>query len=286
MNEMKTGLTFFLFLTNLCIFIHSQSYKFKVIAFWNASTSPVEHEEAHEIASEQANAWFSQAAINYSFFYNTTQSWNDMNDKFLSNYDVILLLDARPEDLPPRNAYERFMDRGGATIIFHYAGFVLDCSEIPNNWTWYHNILIGSGQFVQNTWEPSDIMMHVENVNHPVTKGLNVTFRSTPNEWYSWQTDLRGVPTIDILLTMDLSTFPVGTQSGNIFYPNFYPVAWTNKNYNMIYVNWCHPYISDDHSYISDCYASVEQNQFMLNSIIWLGSKAVADILKNLSSQI
>jgi len=209
------------------------------------------------------------------FFYNTSQSWNDMNDKFLSDYDVILLLDARPEDLPTRNTYQHFMDEGGATMIFHHAGFALECSQITNNWTWYHDTLIGSGQWLGNTWDPSDIIIHVENPNHPVTTGLNLTFRSTPNEWYSWQTDLRGVPWIDILLTMDLSTFPVGNKSPNIFYPNFYPVAWSNKNYPMIYVNWCHPYISDDGTYVSECYSSLEQNQFMLNSIIWLGSKAV-----------
>ena len=37
--------------------------------------------------------------------------------------------------------------------------------------------------------------------------------RSSPNEWYRWEKDLRQNPDIDILLSIDSTSFPLGTGS-------------------------------------------------------------------------
>jgi hypothetical protein len=53
--------------------------------------------------------------------------------------------------------------------------------------------------------------LRVEAADHPVTAGLPPTIVSAPNEWYRWQNDLRANPDIRILLSIDASSFPLGT---------------------------------------------------------------------------
>ena len=60
------------------------------------------------------------------------------------------------------------------------------------------------------------------------------------SEWYSWQNDLRQNPDIQILASIDPSSFPVGTDPNQTWYSGYYPIMWTNKNYKMIYANFGH----------------------------------------------
>src|SRR5207247_2622063 len=76
---------------------------------------------------------------------------------------------------------------------------------------WYHNTFLGSGSYVSNTWRPTSAILRVEDRNHPATAHLPETFRSSPSEWYRWEKDLRQNPDIDILLSIDSTSFPLGT---------------------------------------------------------------------------
>jgi len=42
---------------------------------------------------------------------------------------------------------------------------------------------------------------------------------------------------IQILLSIDPSSFPLGTVAPEIWYDGYYPLDWANRNYNMMYVN-------------------------------------------------
>ncbi|MES1214300.1 MAG: ThuA domain-containing protein, partial [Bacteroidota bacterium] len=195
---------------------------FKVIAFYTAK-----QDQAHISYVHEANRFFPKIAAEYNFSYDSTNDWNNLNTEFLSHYQVVLFLDTRPEVPAQREAFKKYMKNGGAWMGFHFAGFALTPSDYPQDWDWYHNTFIGAGQYKGNTWRPTSAILRVEDARHPATRRLPHTFKSSPNEWYSWEKDLTKNPDIKILLAIDSSSFPLGTgpKLYEIWHSGYYPVA-------------------------------------------------------------
>ncbi|QQL50911.1 ThuA domain-containing protein [Mucilaginibacter ginkgonis] len=262
----------FAFLLSINSFAQPVS-KFNVIAFYTAK-----NDKAHISFVHEANRRFPQMAKQYHFTYDSTNNWANLNAKFLANYQVILFLDTRPEEPAQRKAFEDYMNTGGAWMGFHFSAFALDHSAYPQNWDWYHNTFLGSGQYVSNTWRPTSANLRVETNKYPATKGLKHIIRSAPNEWYRWQMDLRKNPDIDILLAIDSTSFPLGTgpKQSEIWHSGYYPVVWTNKNYRMVYFNMGHndiDYEGKTDKELSFTFDSPEESQLILNTLLWLGTK-------------
>ena len=211
--------------------------EFKVIAFYTGK-----NDAAHVSYVHEANRWFSEMAGKYNFQYDSTNNWDNMNDEFLSRYQVVIFLDTRPDQSYQRDAFRKYMERGGAWMGFHFSAFALTPSAYPQNWDWYHKQFLGAGQYVGNTWAPTTAVLRVEDRKHPATKHLPETFTASPNEWYKWEFDLRDNPDIKILLSIDPSSFPLGTgpKPHEIWHSGYYPVVWTNTKYRMIYINMGH----------------------------------------------
>jgi len=236
---------------------------------------------AHISFVHEANIWFAQKAVENNFTYDSTNNWSNLNDRFLSNYSVVIFLDTRPDSLPQREAFQRFMERGGGWMGFHFAGFALTPSEFPQNWDWYHNTFIGAGQYVSNTWRPVSAILRVEDKNHPATRGLPETFKSSPCEWYRWEKDLKKNPDIKILVSIDSSSFPLGTgpKLYEIWHSGYYPVVWTNTKFKMIYFNMGHNDMDYEHKYdttnrtLSHTFGNPIQDELILNSLLWLGGR-------------
>jgi hypothetical protein len=129
----------------------------------------------------------------------------------LKSVDVVLFLDTRPEKPAQREAFENYMKNGGAWLGFHFAAFALDKSAYPQNWDWYHNQFLGAGQYEGNTWRPTSAILKMEKKGHPSLKKLEKEFTTAPNEWYSWEHDLRQNPDIEILLAISEKSYPLGT---------------------------------------------------------------------------
>jgi len=251
----------------------NETTQFKVIAFYTAKK-----DLAHISFVHEANQWFSKIANQNNFTYDSTNDWSNLNSDFLSRHQVVIFLDTRPELPEQREAFKKYMETGGAWIGFHFAGFALTPSVYPQNWDWYHNQFIGAGQYKGNTWKPTSAILRVEDSVHPITKQLPKTFKSSPNEWYSWEKDLLKNPDIKILLSIDSSSFPLGTgpKPHEIWHSGFYPVVWTNKNYKMVYINMGHNDIDYEHKTnkeLSFQFANETQNQLILNALLWLGRK-------------
>ena len=160
---------------------------------------------------------------------------------------------------------------------FHFAAFALTPSAYPQNWDWYHNTFLGSGSYKSNTWRPTSAILRVENRNHPATKQLPTVFKSAPNEWYRWTNDLKANPAIQILLSIDATSFPLGTgpKPHEIWHSGYYPVVWTNKNYRMLYINMGHndiDYANKTDQELSSSFESDAQNQLFIDGLIWLGT--------------
>jgi hypothetical protein len=249
----------------------AQAKKFKVVAFYTAK-----HDQAHISYVHEANQWFPKMGNQYGFSYDSTANWGNLNAEFLAQYQVVMFLDTRPEDPAQRNSFEQYMKNGGAWMGFHFAAFALDHSEYAQDWDWYHNAFLGSGSYVSNTWRPTSAYLKVEHPRHPAVKNLPAVFQSAPNEWYRWSRDLRSNPDIDILLSIDSTSFPLGTgpKPTEIWHSGYYPVAWTNKKYKMIYVNMGHNDIDYEHQTktdLSHTFESKAQAQFILDGLCWLG---------------
>ncbi|WP_311951983.1 ThuA domain-containing protein [Mucilaginibacter terrae] len=247
---------------------------FNVIAFYTAKADLAHISYVHE-----ANRWLPQMAKKYNFVYDSTSNWSNLNAQFLAKYQVVLFLDTRPEDPQQRLAFEQYMKNGGAWMGFHFAAFALNKSAVPQNWDWYHEEFLGSGGYGSNTWRPTSAILRVELPKHPAVKGLPKTFKASPNEWYRWQNDLRKNPDINILLAIDSTSFPLGTgpKASEIWHSGYYPVAWSNKKYKMIYVNMGHNDMDYEHKYdntnktLSYTFDNEEQNKFIINSLLYLG---------------
>lgn len=248
-------------------------HHFNVIAFYTAKQDPAHISFVHE-----ANKWFPEMAAKYHFTYDSTNDWNNMNDSFLSKYQMVVFLDTRPDSIPQRIAFETYMKNGGAWLGFHFSAFALTPSDYPENWNWYHNDFLGSGEYKGNTWRPTAANLRVEKLNNPVTKRLSQVFKSAPNEWYSWQNDLRLNPDIQILLSIDSSSFPLGTgpKPHEIWHSGYYPVVWTNKKYHMVYMNMGHNDMDYEHhtnKELSSTFSSQEQDQLIINALLWLANR-------------
>lgn len=244
----------------------------KMIAFYTAK-----NDAAHISFVREANQWFSNTVKENGFTYDSTNDWGRLNKKELAKYAVVIFLDTRPESPEQRTAFKQYMENGGAWMGFHFSAFALTPSAYNQDWDWYHNQFLGSGQYKSNTWRPTSAVLRVELSTHPTTKNLPATFLSAPNEWYRWENDLTKNKDIKILLSIDSTSFPLGTgpKPHEIWHSGYYPAAWTNTKYRMVYINMGHndmDYGGTNQS-LSRTFSIAEQNIFILNSLLWLCGK-------------
>ena len=274
MNLFIKNILFFVVTFCFTFSLQAQKTEFKVIAFFTAKS-----DMAHISYVKEANEWFPKIAKKHNFSYDTTSNWSNMNAEFLSNYQVVLFLDTRPEDPKQRANFETYMKNGGAWMGFHFAAFALTPSAFNQNWDWYHNEFLGSGQYSGNTWRPTSATLSV-NKKHPATKKLPATFKSQPNEWYKWEKDLRKNPNIDVLLSIAPVSFPLGTgpKAHEIWHQGDYPVVWSNRNYKMVYVNMGHNDMDYERKHgkeitsLSQTFDNEIQNQMIIDALLWLGT--------------
>jgi hypothetical protein len=245
--------------------------KFKVIGFFTAK-----NDQAHISFVHEANKWFSNTALKNNFSYDSTSNWNNLNENFLRTYQVIVFLDTRPDSAAQRQVFENYITNDGAWMGFHFSAFALTPSAYPENWNWYHQTFIGAGEYNSNTWRPTTAVLKVENRKHPAVKNLPATINAAPNEWYSWKNDLRKNPDITVLLSIDPTSFPLGTgpKQHEIWHQGDYPVVWTNTKYRMIYFNMGHndiDYEKGTNKSLSSTFSSEWQNKLIVDALLWLG---------------
>lgn len=246
--------------------------KFSVLAFYAADYDPAHISFAHE-----ANKWFSAAGKRLNFNYDSTKNWNLLNDRdYMSNYQVVLFLDK----VPPasiHHGFEHYMKCGGGFIGFHVTAY----NDQKGVWDWYYNDFLGCGLFEGNTWRPTSAILKVDQPQHPVNRLVPALFESAPNEWYKWEKDLRNNDDITVLLSIDSSSFPLGTgpKLFEIWHKGDYPIVWTNKNYHMLYVNMGHNDMDYEHKYgtdnrtLSHTFSSEPECRMILNALFWLGGQ-------------
>nr|WP_308288220.1 ThuA domain-containing protein [Streptomyces corallincola] len=240
------------------------SAPFKVLALYSG-----DWDAAHISFEKEANVWFPQQAAANGFTYTSSTNWDLLANGGVNAYQVVMFLDNLPQTPAQQSGFESYMRNGGAYFGFHVAAYTHEAEK----WDWYHNKFLGSGNHVNNTWEPTPAVLRVEDRTHPATKNLPATFTATASEWYSWSNDLRNNPDIKILASVDPSSFPLGTDPNQTWYSGYYPIIWTNTKYRMLYTNFGHNKMNyDTNTALSSTFSSETQNRFMLDGLKWLGT--------------
>jgi len=243
---------FFLFVLTLAAPPASTQQKpLRVLAFYSTGV-----EQDHVDFAMRAISFFQAMAKRDHFEFETTTRWDDLNPAVLKRYQLVMWLDEFPSTSAQRTAFQDFMDRGGAWMGFHVAGWM----ESRATWPWFADFM--GTVFSGNSWPPLPATLIVDSPNHPATRGLPATFVSPDNEWYSWEPTPRKNPGVQVLMTLASSNFPLGFKDtlggGDV------PVAWTNTKYKMIYTNMGHGgKILDDET----------QNRFFERAVLWLGGR-------------
>ena len=115
----------------------------------------------------------------HHFTYDSTNNWNNLNAEFLSHYQVVIFLDTRPEDASQREAFEEYMKKGAPGWVFIFQDLHSHLLIIPRTGTGTIMNFLGAGSYLSNTWRPTSAVLRVMDKNHPVTRNLPDTFRSS-----------------------------------------------------------------------------------------------------------
>ena len=175
-------ITAFLFTVSACAAHGAKraAPSFNVIGFFTGKK-----DNAHISFLHEAVVWFPEQAGRNGFHFDTTSNWANLNDDFLRRYQVVVFLDTRPEDPAQRAAFQRYMERGGGWMGFHFAGFALDHSVYPANWSWYHDSFLGAGSYVSNTWRPTSAEAPTPSYlpRYTCSGHANVLLAAGPAQW-------------------------------------------------------------------------------------------------------
>lgn len=244
----------------LCLLLHisfaatavSKPPAFKVLAFYNLRVEP-----DHVDFANDALVYFKRLATERNFQFDTTTDWSKMNAAVLSKYEVVLWLNFFPTTPEQRVAFSTYMEHGGGWIGFHVAGY----NDKYTQWPWFVNFM-GGAVFVNNNWPPLPAKLHVDPTNHPVTRHLPADYLSPANEWYQWDPSPRLSKDVKVLVTLDAANYPLGKK--NLLTSGDIPVVWTNKKYNMLYVNMGHG---------DKIFTDSLQNKMYEDALLWVGRK-------------
>jgi type 1 glutamine amidotransferase len=238
---------------------------FSVLAFWSGTWDAAHISFAHE-----ANDWFAQQAGANGYTFSQTNDWNRLTSITPAQAQVVMFFDDQPQSAAQFQGFQRYMESGGAFFGFHVTGY--NDETTPSYANWFHNDFLGTGRFATNTWGPTAETLRIENRTHPSTVNLPATIQSSVSEWYSWERDLRQNPNIQVLASLDPSTFPVGDDPTQQWHSGYYPIMWTNKNFRMLYANFGHNRMNyDTNTALSSTFDSPDQNRFILDGLRWLG---------------
>ena len=224
---------------------------FRVLAFYSTKVEP-----DHVLFAEGALKFFSNISAKNNFTVDSTNNWDDMNDSNLRKYQLVVWLNDAPAKAEEKQAFQKYMENGGAWLGFHVAAY----NDKDSNWPWFVDFLGGS-VFHSNSWPPLPAKLTVDDPSHPVTMQLPKSFPSPDNEWYIWKPSPRLNKDVRVLVTLDPANYPIGFK--DVLTTGDLPVVWTNTKYRMLYMNMGHG---------DKIFTSPIQNKLIEDSILWLGA--------------
>ena len=236
MNKIKTLLVAFVALLSLQALAQDSDYpanyarapRFKALLFYSDKA-----EEAHVQFANQAIDFFTRLTYGDGYILETTTSLDGYDYERLSQYNIMIVINAAPEGPAQRTAFEKYMENGGGWLGFHAAAY----NDNSTNWPWLNKFL-GCGKFYCNNWPPQCVLVDVEKKNDPVMRNIPASFVAPESEWYQWNPSPRQNPDVEILASLSNLNYPLGIK--DVISSGDFPIAWRNRNYRMVYLNYGH----------------------------------------------
>ena len=231
---------------------YAQAPRFKALAYYSADAEP-----AHVEFAEQAIDYLWHLSWGEGFILDRATSLEGMTADSLSQYSVVVDINALPSSAAERKLFEDYMENGGGWVGFHAAGY----NDESTAWPWFNTVL-GTGRFFCNTWPPQPALMTVDIAGHDVTRNLPAEFVAPECEWYQWRPSAADNPDVDVLCSLSPKNLPLGIK--DVVTGGEFPVVWTNRRYRMIYLNIGH----GDREFTDPT-----QNLLFVNALRWVVSR-------------
>lgn len=225
--------------------------RFRTLVIWDPSAEP-----AHVDFDQQAIHFIHKLSYGDGFTFDTRTTFPVSVDT-LRQYDVVVMLNALPQDTAARKAFEQYMEQGGGWMGFHGTGY----NDADTHWPWFNKFL-GCGTFLCNNWPPQPALVDVESEQHPVTRTLPRQFVAPASEFYQFSPSPRANEDVEVLVSISPKMYPFGIK--DIVTHGDFPIVWTNKKYRMIYLNMGHG---------DECFIDANQNLLFTNAFRWVVSR-------------
>lgn len=248
-------LALFVAMTLCALATMAQQPRFRVLVFYSP-TAELDHVQFAEIALK----FFASLAARDNFSFESTTDWADLNSENLKKYQIIIWLTDSPTNAEQRQAFQRYMEAGGAWLGFHAAGY----NDKDTTWPWYVDFL-GGAVFHINSWPPLPAKLVLDDRTSPVTAGTPAAFVSPANEWYVWKPSPRLNKDVRVLATLDPANYPLGLK--DVLLSGDLPVLWSNTRYKMVYMNMGHG---------DKIFTSPTQNRLIEDALLSLAPAPVA----------
>ena len=180
-------------------------------------------------AGRDARLGANAAAQGYSFV--ATSDWDVLSDVGLKDVRLVIWLNDQPHTPAQRDAFQRYMDGGGAWLGFHVSGFS------SNAWPWYATTSSAAAASSPATG-PRCRAGSMSMIRAPHGEERAGDFRRADQRMVFVGPQPAHEPDVKVLLTLDKSNFPMGVK--NMLNGGDIPVAWTNTRYRMLYLNYGH----------------------------------------------
>jgi YVTN family beta-propeller protein len=195
--------------------------KFRVVAL--AERASGDHQSFVDTAKLYLDRWAAENDFSVDYITGTER----LNEQSLSQYQLFIQLNYPPYRWAPvaKKAFEDYIDRGkGGWIGFHHASLLGEFDGYPMD-PWFSKFL-GGIHFTGYIPDFAKATVKIEDLAHPLAKGLPPSFVIDKEEWYTWSQSPR--PNVSVLATVDESSY---VPDRPIKMGGDHPVIWSNPHY-------------------------------------------------------
>lgn len=228
--------------------------KFKVIALY-------ENGGHHVAYSKAAKIWLDKLAADSNFSIEYIQNTDQLNETFLTQYQLFIQLDYAPYAWKPAavEAFQKYIEQGkGGWIGFHHASLLGEFDGYPM-WDWFSGF-IGGIRWKNYIAMFAEGKVNVEDKQHPVMKGIPASFLVKTEEWYTYDKSPR--PNVHVIASVDENSYKPNSE----IKMGDHPVIWTNEKVKARNI-----YIFMGHS--PDLFDNDAYKKLFTNAIFWAAGK-------------
>jgi type 1 glutamine amidotransferase len=177
----------------------------------------------HESFAKAALEWLDKYASDSNIELTVINNTEIIDEGYLSDFRVFIQLDYPPYTWPEKamSAFVKYIEEGrGGWVGFHHATLLGEFDGYPM-WNWFSDFM-GGIRFDNYIAAKASGKVVVEDLKHPVMKGVAGSFVLDNDEWYTYNKSPR--PNVHVLATVDESSYnpPSDIKMGD------HPVVWVN----------------------------------------------------------